>query len=213
MPKADAPVVAKLREAGAIVIGKTNMHELAFGISGYNPRTTPARRRACVMPMTSTQPPAARRQARGRARRAHRVGGPGHRHRRLGAHSLRASTPVPRCAPPSAAIRKQASLRSRIRATRPARWPRDDRRRLARPRDRRCRAAKPADLKTGAPSAWSSTMAADHDADTRSGGRCRAREDEGRRRDGDRGRHAEAGRIQRRRWVFRLRCSRPTTTS
>ncbi|HEY6356573.1 MAG TPA: indoleacetamide hydrolase [Burkholderiaceae bacterium] len=37
VPKADAPVVKKLRDAGAIVIGKTNMHELAFGISGYNP--------------------------------------------------------------------------------------------------------------------------------------------------------------------------------
>ena len=37
VPKADAPVVKKLREAGAIVLGKTNMHELAFGISGYNP--------------------------------------------------------------------------------------------------------------------------------------------------------------------------------
>ncbi len=37
VPKADAPVVKKLREAGAIVLGKTNMHELAFGISGFNP--------------------------------------------------------------------------------------------------------------------------------------------------------------------------------
>ncbi|MBV8908555.1 MAG: hypothetical protein JOZ20_06100, partial [Sphingomonas sp.] len=36
VPKKDAPVAEKLREAGAIVIGKTNMHELAFGISGYN---------------------------------------------------------------------------------------------------------------------------------------------------------------------------------
>jgi Asp-tRNA(Asn)/Glu-tRNA(Gln) amidotransferase A subunit family amidase len=35
-PKKDAPVAAKLRAAGAIIIGKTNMHELAFGISGYN---------------------------------------------------------------------------------------------------------------------------------------------------------------------------------
>jgi mandelamide amidase len=36
VPGADAPVVAKLRAAGAVIIGKTNMHELAFGISGYN---------------------------------------------------------------------------------------------------------------------------------------------------------------------------------
>lgn len=35
VPKADSPVAAKLRAAGAIVLGKTNMHELAFGISGY----------------------------------------------------------------------------------------------------------------------------------------------------------------------------------
>ena len=37
VPAEDAPVVAKLREAGAIVLAKTNMHELAFGISGHNP--------------------------------------------------------------------------------------------------------------------------------------------------------------------------------
>ena len=36
VPKRDAPVVERLRAAGAIIIGKTNMHELAFGISGYN---------------------------------------------------------------------------------------------------------------------------------------------------------------------------------
>lgn len=36
IPRTDAPVVAKLRAAGAVIIGKTNMHELAFGISGYN---------------------------------------------------------------------------------------------------------------------------------------------------------------------------------
>ncbi|UPJ68732.1 indoleacetamide hydrolase [Bradyrhizobium sp. 191] len=36
VPGVDAPVVAKLRAAGAIIIGKTSMHELAFGISGYN---------------------------------------------------------------------------------------------------------------------------------------------------------------------------------
>ena len=36
VPAADAPVLQKLRDAGAVVLGKTNMHELAFGISGYN---------------------------------------------------------------------------------------------------------------------------------------------------------------------------------
>jgi mandelamide amidase len=37
VPPQDAPVVARLRAAGAIVLGKTSMHELAFGVSGYNP--------------------------------------------------------------------------------------------------------------------------------------------------------------------------------
>ena len=32
----DAPVVAKLREAGAILIGKSNLHEFAFGTTGEN---------------------------------------------------------------------------------------------------------------------------------------------------------------------------------
>ena len=35
-PKRNAPVVAKLIAAGAIVLGKTNMHELAFGITSNN---------------------------------------------------------------------------------------------------------------------------------------------------------------------------------
>ena len=37
VPRADAPVVASLRQAGAIVLGKTHLHELAFGVTGYNP--------------------------------------------------------------------------------------------------------------------------------------------------------------------------------
>jgi len=37
VPASDAPVVAKLRGAGAVILGKTNMHELAFGVTGYNP--------------------------------------------------------------------------------------------------------------------------------------------------------------------------------
>jgi Asp-tRNA(Asn)/Glu-tRNA(Gln) amidotransferase A subunit family amidase len=36
VPTTSAPVAQKLIDAGAIVLGKTNMHELAFGISGYN---------------------------------------------------------------------------------------------------------------------------------------------------------------------------------
>lgn len=35
-PDEDAAVVARLREAGAIIIGKAHMHELAFGATGYN---------------------------------------------------------------------------------------------------------------------------------------------------------------------------------
>jgi mandelamide amidase len=44
MPKRNAPTVQRLLDAGAIVLGKTNMHELAFGISGYNEamNTSPA---------------------------------------------------------------------------------------------------------------------------------------------------------------------------
>jgi mandelamide amidase len=39
VPKQNAPTAQKLIDAGAIVLGKTNMHELAFGISGYNEAT------------------------------------------------------------------------------------------------------------------------------------------------------------------------------
>jgi len=39
----DASVVAALREAGAVVVGKTNMHELAFGITSNNAAFGPVR--------------------------------------------------------------------------------------------------------------------------------------------------------------------------
>ena len=42
-PTADAPVVARLRAAGAIVIGKCNLHEFAFGTTGEDSALGPAR--------------------------------------------------------------------------------------------------------------------------------------------------------------------------
>lgn len=36
---ADAAIVARLRDAGAIIVGKTNMHELGLGVTGVNPHT------------------------------------------------------------------------------------------------------------------------------------------------------------------------------
>jgi mandelamide amidase len=36
VPRESAPTAQRLIDAGAVILGKTNMHELAFGISGYN---------------------------------------------------------------------------------------------------------------------------------------------------------------------------------
>ena len=36
VPTEDAPAIARLRSAGAVVIGKTNMHELAIGVTSAN---------------------------------------------------------------------------------------------------------------------------------------------------------------------------------
>jgi Asp-tRNA(Asn)/Glu-tRNA(Gln) amidotransferase A subunit family amidase len=43
MPEADATVVARLRRAGALLIGKTNMHEIGIMPSGINPHHGAAR--------------------------------------------------------------------------------------------------------------------------------------------------------------------------
>lgn len=43
VPERDAVAVSRLREAGAISIGKLNMHELAYGITSNNPHYGPVR--------------------------------------------------------------------------------------------------------------------------------------------------------------------------
>lgn len=43
VPQEDSEVVNRLKSAGAIVIGKTNMHEFAYGITNENPHFGPAR--------------------------------------------------------------------------------------------------------------------------------------------------------------------------
>jgi aspartyl-tRNA(Asn)/glutamyl-tRNA(Gln) amidotransferase subunit A len=43
IPKDDAVVVAQLKQAGAILLGKTNMHEFAYGVTSNNPHYGPVR--------------------------------------------------------------------------------------------------------------------------------------------------------------------------
>lgn len=43
IPDFDATPVAKLRAAGVIFVGKTNMHEFAYGVTNDNPHYGPAR--------------------------------------------------------------------------------------------------------------------------------------------------------------------------
>lgn len=43
VPNADAPVVERLRRAGAVILGKCTMHEFAFGVRSYNPVVGQAR--------------------------------------------------------------------------------------------------------------------------------------------------------------------------
>jgi indoleacetamide hydrolase len=43
IPKVDAPAVARLRSAGARIVGKANMHELAYGITSNNAGFGPVR--------------------------------------------------------------------------------------------------------------------------------------------------------------------------
>jgi aspartyl-tRNA(Asn)/glutamyl-tRNA(Gln) amidotransferase subunit A len=41
VPEHDAKVVVMLKEAGAVILGKTNMHEFAFGVTSNNPHYGP----------------------------------------------------------------------------------------------------------------------------------------------------------------------------
>jgi len=43
IPKRDAEIVVKLRDAGAVSLGKTGLHELAYGITSDNPHYGPVR--------------------------------------------------------------------------------------------------------------------------------------------------------------------------
>jgi aspartyl-tRNA(Asn)/glutamyl-tRNA(Gln) amidotransferase subunit A len=43
IPERDADVVSALREAGAVIVGKTNLHEFAYGITNENPHYGAAR--------------------------------------------------------------------------------------------------------------------------------------------------------------------------
>jgi aspartyl-tRNA(Asn)/glutamyl-tRNA(Gln) amidotransferase subunit A len=42
-PERDAPVVTRLKQAGGVLLGKTNMHEFAYGVTNNNPHYGPAR--------------------------------------------------------------------------------------------------------------------------------------------------------------------------
>lgn len=51
VPAEDAPVAKKLADAGTVLLGKTNMHEFAYGITTENPHYGPARNpwnRECI---------------------------------------------------------------------------------------------------------------------------------------------------------------------
>jgi aspartyl-tRNA(Asn)/glutamyl-tRNA(Gln) amidotransferase subunit A len=43
VPIQDAPVVTALKEAGAVIVGKTNLHEFAYGTTSNNPHYGPVR--------------------------------------------------------------------------------------------------------------------------------------------------------------------------
>ena len=85
-PGRDAFMVKKLRDAGAVIIGKTNLHELAYGITSIS-----SHGRADAQPVRSR-----------RATRADRAAAPAPRSRRTSPPPAWAPTPADRFAIPSA---------------------------------------------------------------------------------------------------------------
>jgi len=78
-PKRNAPIVQHLLGAGAIVLGKTNLQELAYGPTNNNAAFGPARN-----PYDRTRIPGGSSGGqRRRGRSAPRAGGARHRHRRV----------------------------------------------------------------------------------------------------------------------------------
>ncbi|NYH16483.1 hypothetical protein GGD41_003711 [Paraburkholderia bryophila] len=85
IPKANAPSVQRLIDAGAIVLGKANMHELAFGITSTN-LATHAGPGAQSLRSHADSGRFVGRHGGGDCR-AHRARRTRHRYRRLDAHS------------------------------------------------------------------------------------------------------------------------------
>ena len=136
----DAPTIAHLRQAGAVFVGKTNLHEFAFGTTSEDSAFGPARN-----PHDPTRSPggssggSAASVAAGMALGHHR-----HRHRRIDPHSRgrlrhrRTEAVVRRD------VRSTASCRCRGRSITSARWRRRvDRREPRLPRAAGRRAATP----------------------------------------------------------------------
>ena len=83
-PSHDAPVVTRLREAGAVIIGKTNLHEFAFGTTSEESAFGPVRHPRD--PLAIGRRIERRVRGRARGRDVLRVGR--HRHRRIDPHPV-----------------------------------------------------------------------------------------------------------------------------